>query len=119
MADRIAEIFAALGSEEALDLVIALLERPDGTSVTDLAAATGYNQPKVTRTIQALNRVGLIARNRGDSPLQLSQPEEVRRLIDQVSVTALRALAVETETATARQRRTRKTRLAKAKGGNG
>jgi DNA-binding MarR family transcriptional regulator len=111
MPDRTAEILQALGSQEALDLVVEMLGRPQGTSVTELEAATPYNQPKVTRTIQGLERAGLIARGQSEKPLTLAHAEDVRRLVDQAAGIALKALTEETDSVARRQRRARKTRL--------
>jgi DNA-binding IclR family transcriptional regulator len=111
MRDRTAEILQALGTQEALDLVVEMLERPQGTSITELQEATAYNQPKITRTIQVLERAGLVERGQGESPLALAHAEDVRRLVDGAAALAGKALAEEVDAVTGRQRRVRKSRL--------
>ena len=114
MDDQTAEVFASLGTSEALGLVIELLERPAGATVSDLENHCGLRQPTVTRLTQALARAGVLERDPKTRVYSLSAAEETRRLIDGATELALLALKARASTTQAVQRRVRKTRLKSA-----
>jgi DNA-binding MarR family transcriptional regulator len=115
--DRTAEILAAMGSDESLDIVQALLARQTGTSIRELVSASGINQPKVTRIIQALDHAGLIVRAQGEHPISIALAEQVRALLDQATTVASATLRDQTEKTEQRQRNVRRSRLADASAG--
>jgi len=117
MTDMTAAVFDALGSAEAVALVVRLLEEgASGATVSQLQEATELPQPKVTRALQGLFRVGILRRDQTTKAYVVASAEDTRRLLDQASELALAALKTRTDETESLQRRVRKTRLSSTKG---
>jgi DNA-binding IclR family transcriptional regulator len=117
MTDMTAAVFDALGSTEAVDLVVRLLgQGAAGATVGQLQEAASLPQPTVTRALQCLLRVGILKRDQTTKAYVVASAEDTRRLLDQASELALAALKTRTAETESLQRRVRKTRLSSAKG---
>src|ERR1700722_16422236 len=84
-----ARIFGSLSTLEAIELVVVLLERQNGATVTELTDLTGLAQPKVTRTLQTLARAGVVSRSQTSKAYAVTATEETRRFLDQAIDLAL------------------------------
>src|SRR5262245_8860068 len=91
---RTPDLLVALGDSEGLDIVIALFGQE--STVKQLAAATDLPQPTVTRRLAALERAGVVRRQRRKKPWELSSPAPLAALLTTASELAEVLLASDT-----------------------
>lgn len=76
---RTPQLLAGLGSEDALDLALVLLERP--RTIGELAKETGLSQVTVTRRIAVLKASSLVEHVKRKGAVRLRDPDAIRRLL--------------------------------------
>jgi hypothetical protein len=76
---RTPQLLTGLGSEDALDLAIALLERP--RTIGELAKETGLSQVTVTRRIALMRSSSLVEHVKRKGIIRLRDPDAVRGLL--------------------------------------
>lgn len=76
---RTPQLLAGLGNEDALDIALALLQRP--RTIGELARATGLSQVTVTRRVAGLRAASLVAHSKRKGVIALSNPNAVRELL--------------------------------------
>lgn len=79
MSLRTPYVLAGLGSDEALDLAVALLDRP--RTIGELAQATGLPQVTVSRRIAVLRAASLVEHGKRKGVIRLRDPDAVRRFL--------------------------------------
>ncbi len=72
-----------LGSDEALDIVLALLKGP--RTIGELAELTGRNQPMVTRRVGGLQLAAVVDKSGRKGKVELREAEAVRRFLSAAS----------------------------------
>jgi DNA-binding transcriptional ArsR family regulator len=76
---RTPKLLAGLGSDDALDVALALLERP--RTIGELTKATGLSQVTVTRKVAALRASSLVEHSKRKGIIVLRNPNAVRELL--------------------------------------
>lgn len=79
MSLRTPYVLAGLGSDEALDLAVALLDRP--RTVGELARETGLSQVTVSRKVAVLRAASLVEHSKRKGVVRLRDPDGVRRFL--------------------------------------
>jgi len=87
---RTPQLLAGLGSDDALNVALALLERP--RTIGELTKATGLSQVTVTRKVAALRAASLVEHSKRKGIIVLRDPSAVRKLL-LVASEMVRALA--------------------------
>jgi DNA-binding transcriptional ArsR family regulator len=76
---RTPRLLSGLGAEDALDIALALLDRPQ--TIGQLAEVTGLSQPTVSRRVAALRDASVVEHVRRKGTVQVRDPDAVRRLL--------------------------------------
>jgi DNA-binding transcriptional ArsR family regulator len=76
---RTPQLLAGLGSDDALDVALALLERP--RTIGELANETGLNQVTVSRKVAALRAASLVEHVKRKGIIRLRDPNAIRNLL--------------------------------------
>jgi hypothetical protein len=76
---RTPKLLAGLGSDDALDVALALLERP--RTIGELAKETGLSQVTVTRKVATLRAASLVEHSKRKGIILLRDPSAVRKLL--------------------------------------
>src|SRR5438093_12835669 len=97
MALRTPTLFAALAAEGALDVLVALLQWPDGAGVGAIQEAAELPQATVTRRLQDLAASDLVEHGRRGPPYRIREPEGVAALVSTASELSERLLALDAE----------------------
>jgi DNA-binding MarR family transcriptional regulator len=90
-------VFAALGGEGALDVVLLLLVRQGGLSVGDLVSEVKVSQTTVTRRLQEMETAGLVEHPGRLQPFRLRERERLIALLQEASTLAEALLALDEE----------------------
>lgn len=83
MSLRTPHLLEGLGSDEALDVVLALLKGPQ--TIGELAALTGHNQPMVTRRVGGLQLAAVVDKFGRKGKVELRNPDAVRGFLSAAS----------------------------------
>jgi Mn-dependent DtxR family transcriptional regulator len=92
---RTSSLFAALGQEGALDVVVLLLKARDGESVGGIQGSVDLAQATVTRRLQELAAAGLLEHERRGKPFRLREGKRVTKLLRDASELAERLLELD------------------------
>jgi DNA-binding transcriptional ArsR family regulator len=76
---RTPQVLAGLGSEDALEIALALLDRP--RTIGELASVTGLSQVTVTRKVAGLRAASLVEHPKRKGSIGLRNPKAVRELL--------------------------------------
>jgi DNA-binding transcriptional ArsR family regulator len=76
MRTRTSQLLAGLGSGDALDVTVALLERP--RTIGELVQETGLTQVTVTRKVAVLRAASLVEHIKRKGTIRLRDPNAVR-----------------------------------------
>jgi DNA-binding IclR family transcriptional regulator len=102
-------VLEAIGSAEAVSLLLEILERPAG--VDDLATRAGLSKSTTSRRLRDLALAGVVSRARPRDPYSLTCDEPTRRLLEAASSLASAILEARGTAEQQFERRVRKSRL--------